>query len=111
MRFTSRLKEELYRYTEGQLYGAGNIDLNHRKVVQNDDGSISTERSFSFWDEHEGKEILIPTVVNGRILSEDEAIEYYYNTGKYLGKFTTIEEAEEYAEMLHERQDWYYHRK
>lgn len=91
-------------------YGAGNIDLNNRQVVQNDDGSISTERSFSFYDEDSGKEVLVPTVIDGRIVSEDEAIDHYYETGEYLGMFDTPEEADEYAERLHNRQDWYYNR-
>ena len=87
-------------------FGRGNIDLNNRKVVQNDDGSISTERSFSC--NIDGKEVLLPTVINGKIVSEDEAIDYYFETGKHLGKFDTVEEAEDYAEKLHNRQDWYY---
>jgi hypothetical protein len=91
-------------------YGKGNIDLNNRKVVQNDDGSISTERSMSFYDEDSGKEVLIPTVVNGRIVSDEEAINHYYETGEYLGKFDTPQQATKYAEMLHKRQEWYYNR-
>ena len=89
-------------------YGRGNIDLNNRQVVQNADGSISTERSFSV--EIDGQEVLLPTVINGRIVSEDEAIDHYYQTGEYLGKFDTPEEADEYADMLHNRQNWYYNR-
>lgn len=91
--------------TTGQ-FGRGNIDLNKRKVVKNKDGSISTERSFS--TNIDGKEVLLPTVINGRIVSEDEAIEYYMQTGENLGQFDTVEEAEQYAEELHNRQDWYY---
>ena len=97
-------------------YGEGTIDLNNRQVVHNADGSISTERSMSFYDEDTGKEILIPTVVNGRIVSDDEAIDHYYETkkrdgiGEYLGMFDTWQEADAYAEKLHKRQDWYYHR-
>ena len=89
-------------------YGKGNIDLNNRKVVHNRDGSISTERSFSV--NIDGMEVLLPTVINGKIVSEDEAIEHYYKTGEHLGKFKTVKEAEEYAEKLHNRQDWYYNR-
>jgi hypothetical protein len=100
--------EEMYQNTEGELYGYGNIDLNHRPVVHNEDGTISTEQSFSFYDEDTGKEVLIPTVINGQIVSEDEAIDHYYETGEYLGMFDTWQEADEYAEKLHERQDWYY---
>ncbi len=87
-------------------FGRGNIDLNNRKVVNNSDGSISTERSFSC--NIDGKEVLLPTVIDGKIVSEDEAIDYYFKTGKYLGKFDTVEEAEKYAEELHNRQDWFY---
>lgn len=90
-------------------YGKGNIDMNSRKVVQNDDGSISTERSFSFWDDNEQKEILIPLIVNGEVLTEEQAIQHYYDTGEYLGKFDDWKDADEYAMMLHNRGDWYYH--
>jgi hypothetical protein len=95
---------------DGPIQVLGNIDLNNRKVVHNDDGSISTERSLSFFDEDTGKEILIPTVIDGRIVDDDTAIDHYYETGEYLGMFDTPEEADEYAEMLHNRQDWYYNR-
>ena len=95
--------------TTGQ-YGLGNIDLNNRKTVMNEDGSISTEISMSFYDEDSGKEVLIPTVVDGKIVTEDEAIDHYYETGEYLGMFDTPEEADSYANLLHNRQDWYYHR-
>lgn len=87
-------------------FGRGNIDLNKRQVVRNEDGSISTERSFSV--NIDGKETLLPTVIDGRIVSEDEAIDHYYKTGEHLGQFDTVEEASAYAEELHNRQDWYY---
>lgn len=90
-------------------YGKGNIDLNNRKVVHNKDGSISTERSFSV--NIDGKETLLPTVINGRIVSEDEAIDHYYKTGEHLGRFDTIEEADAYAEELHNRQNEFYGKK
>lgn len=87
-------------------WGRGNIDLNNRKVVENDDGTISTEHSFSV--NIDGKEVLLPTVIDGKIVSEEEAIRHYEQTGQHLGKFNTVKEAEEYAEKLHNRQDWYY---
>ena len=89
-------------------YGKGNIDLNNRKTVRNDDGSISTEESFSV--NIDGQEVLLPTIINGRRVSEQEAIDHYKQTGEYLGKFNTVEEADAYAEQLHNRQDWYYNR-
>ena len=92
-----------------QNYG-GTIDLNNRQVVHNDDDSISTEYSFSFYDEDAGKEVLIPQVVDGRIVSEEEAIDHYYETGEHLGMFDDWRDADEYAMMLHNRNNWYYNR-
>lgn len=90
-------------------YGLGNIDLYNRPQVRNADGSISTVRSMSFNDGL--NEVLIPTVSHdGRILSEDEAIDNYFRTGRYLGKFKTVDEANKYAQRLHNEQDRYYTR-
>ena len=106
---------ELHSNTKGKYYALGNIDINNRKVLQNPDGSISTEESFSFYDDdpsspNYGKEVLIPSIIDGKRYNEDDAINYYYKTGEYLGAFDTPEEADEYAIRLHERQDWYYNR-
>lgn len=88
-------------------YGAGNIDLYSRPKVANEDGSISTVRSMSFNDGN--NEVLIPTVSDdGKILSPEEAIANYDKTGKFLGKFGTVDEANAYADQLHNEQDAYY---
>ncbi len=89
-------------------YGVGNIDLNSRPVVTNADGSISTVRSISITDDN-GKVILIPTVIKdssgtGKVVSNDEAVKHYYDTGEYLGKFNSEDEADKYAQQLHEDQ-------
>ena len=90
-------------------YGLGNIDLYARPQVKNPDGSISTVRSMSFNDGL--KEVLIPTVSDdGRIMTDNEAIDNYYKTGKYLGKFNTVDEATKYADRLHNEQDLYYNK-
>lgn len=95
-------------------YGLGNIDLFSRPQFLNMDGSVSTVRSMSFND---GRgEILVPTVAynpqNGKpyVMSDDEAITRYYNTGEYLGKFKTVDEANKYAERLHRQQEAIYAR-
>ena len=119
-RYMDELDEYWQRYDFSKndpvgRYGKGTIDMNNRKVIHNEDGSISTERSFSFYDEDTGKEILIPLIVNGKVLTEEQAIDHYYETeakGKpeYLGMFDDWRDADEYAVMLHNRGDWYYHK-
>jgi hypothetical protein len=47
----------------------------------------------------DGKETLLPTVVGGKQLTEDEAINRYYKTGLNMGKFNTPQEAD-YASRL-----------
>ena len=84
----------------------GNINLDKRPVLKNEDGTISTVSSIGI--EEDGQEVLIPTVVfdadgDAIRLSEDEAIAYYYQTGKHLGKYKNREEAKKIAEAISER--------
>jgi len=101
------------KYDPVGRYGKGTIDMNNRIVLRNSDGSISTDRSFSFYDDETGKEVLIPLIVNGKVLTEQQAIDHYYETvrkGKpeYFGMFDDWKDADEYAMMLHNRSAWYY---
>lgn len=88
------------------LKAPGNIDLAARPVVTNADGSTSTVRSMSF--EENGTEILVPTVIGDKVVSDQEAIEHYRKTGQHLGKFDTPEHATAYAERLHAAQEEFY---
>lgn len=79
----------------------GNIDMSTRPRVKNKDGSVSTVRSMSI--NEDGKEVLIPTVSDdGRILTEKQAIDLYHRTGRHLGKFSSVDAANKYAQKLHE---------
>lgn len=82
---------------------AGNIDLNNRPRVKNEDGSISTVRSLGV--NIDGQEVLIPTVSeDGRVMSDKDAIDTYKKTGRHLGKFDSVEASNKYAQSLHEDQ-------
>ena len=101
------------KWTVGNIgqYGAGNIDLYDRPQYRNANGSISTVDSTSY--NIDGQEVLLPTVWNRNgtpyhSSNDEEILKRYRDTGEYLGKFSTVEEANDYAEKLHlEQQERY----
>ena len=101
------------KWTVGNIgqYGAGNIDLYDRPRYRNANGSISTVDSKSY--NIDGQEVLLPTVWNRNgtpyhSSNDEEILQRYRDTGEYLGKFSTVEEANDYAEKLHlEQQERY----
>ena len=88
------------------LLSPGNIDLAHRPIYKQPNGQISTVNSMGI--EEGGKQILIPTIVNGKQVSKQEAIQHYHDTGENLGKFDTVDNANQYAQDLHRAQAEFY---
>lgn len=100
------------------LIEPGNLPIDGRPVVQNADGTRSTEYSISF-DDDKGREVLVPTVVNGKFLTPDgkkppegsdaekqmfkRAEQHYFETGEHLGIFSNSADADRYAGELHNR--------
>jgi len=84
------------------LIAPGNIDLSKRPIVRNADGSYSTVRSISI--DQDGRSYLIPTVVDGQVVSNDDAIKHFQQTGENLGQFKTWQDADAYAKTLHDQQ-------
>jgi len=93
-----RRQQKVSDVTAGMLE-PGNIQLEGRPQVKNPDGSISTVRSMGV--NIDGREILIPTVVNGKVVSNDEAIAHYKKTGEHLGIFKNPKASTDYAIKLH----------
>jgi hypothetical protein len=93
------------------LVSPGNLDLNARTVYHaksrdqaNED--FRTENSISIGTDQ--GEVLIPTVVNGRQLTPEQAIAYYQQSGENLGTFKTPADADTYSQNLHMRQAEHY---
>ena len=96
-----------FQSIEQLLAARGNINLKDRPQVRNPDDSISTIRSIGV--NIDGEEILIPTVSeDGRIMSDDEAVDQYRRTGRHLGKYGSPEEATEAAKAMSQQQADYY---
>lgn len=88
------------------LLEQGNIDLSRRPMAPNGDG-YSTVRSIDV--AFDDGTYSIPTVSDdGRLLSDDEAIELFRRTGRHLGKLRDDNAARGYGEALHLSQEQMY---
>jgi GH24 family phage-related lysozyme (muramidase) len=67
------------------------------------DGSVGTETAFTI-DSKEGA-VLVPSVVDGKRLSEKDAIAHYKQTGEHLGIFETADDARAYTEAARQQQE------
>lgn len=76
------------------------IDPN-RPTIQNPDGSISTERTITI--KTDKGFVNIPTIINGKQYTAEEAISMYKNNGEDFGVFGTAMEAESAARRRSKR--------
>lgn len=89
--------------TLGGMVGARGapIDMN-RPIINNGDGSISTERTITV--EADGRQYLIPTIVGGRQRSEDEAVQLWRSgQNPEVGVYGSAGEAERAAQARSRR--------
>lgn len=67
-----------------------------KPLIKNPDGSISTERTITF--EQEGKHYVLPTIVNGKELTDAQALDLFdAGENEPVGVFDTAEEADKFA--------------
>ncbi len=99
--------DPLNRLDKTGMVAPGNLDpIQNRPVLHNPDGSYSTTSSISIGTDK--GETIIPTVVNGKRLTEDEAVDYFHKTGENFGTFATVDDAERYSQDLHNAQASHY---
>ena len=84
----------------------GNIDINHRPPVRAGGGKVATVLTVSFELEADGRgyEVLVPRVINGRIVTPRQAFLSFQKTGRHLGIFDSAEHANSYGVKLHKQQ-------
>ncbi len=87
------------------LVEPGNIDLFNRPIVQNVDGSYSTVRTITVTND-KGQIILLPTVIGGEVLPDDQAIAHSKQTGEHLGIFDNEYSANQYDKSMHDAMHW-----
>jgi len=81
---------------------APTIDTDRRPRVRNRDGSVSTVRSIGITSQ--GREVLIPTIVGGKRVSDREAVRHYERTGQHLGIYPTRAASDRAGRELHARE-------
>jgi hypothetical protein len=86
--------------------GLGNVNLYDRPPVVIPGKGIGSIYSMSF-DDGDAGEVVIPSIVNGRLLSPDDAYTHYKQTGEHIGRFRNPEEATRFSDMLSHLQNWF----
>lgn len=105
VQYNQKIMEGLFAEYDAQVMGVkpsveASITETPTKSVVNEDGTVSTVSTISIGED--GLEVLIPTIVDGKKLSDNEAIATYRKTGQHYGKYSSVEEANRAAVALHQ---------
>lgn len=65
-----------------------------------DPDARGTIYSITIQDDPEGPWVLIPSIVDGKVVEQFEAEKHYRSSGEHLGKFKTSQDADAYAKAL-----------
>ncbi len=84
----------------GGVQPQASIDLS-RPAIQGPGDSFSTENTITI--ESDGKYYLIPTIVNGKQVSRQEAINNWKQTGQNVGVYNSQDEADQAAQQRSQR--------
>ena len=84
------------------LLEPGNINLRGRPLISMSNGQVGSEYSVSFTQD--GKEVLVPTIFDGKSHTPQEAWQHYLQTGQHMGKYDNPEDADAAAELIHQRE-------
>lgn len=87
------------------LVSKATADFNNRKVLRTKDEEgnevIKTVQTMTL-ETDDGKFIVLPTIIDGKEFSPEDAIAYSKKTGKHFGVFDSQEHADDFAQKLHE---------
>lgn len=78
----------------------------NRPVINNPDGSYSTERNMVAG--FDGVSYIIPTIVNGQELTRDQALEHFRKTGEHFGGYASDDDALNAEKAQHDITERYY---
>jgi hypothetical protein len=99
--YSGQVKEK--KKTAKMKLEQGNIDTKTLPFVDNPNGKKSSVSSITV--EMDGTHYVLPTVIDGKIVSPKEAIESFKKTKKHLGGFETPEEAEARSQKVHQNEE------
>jgi len=84
------------------LVEPGNIPLVGRPLIDMGKGQVGSEYSVSFTQD--GKEVLVPTIFDGKTHTPQEAWQHYLDTGQHMGKYDNPQDADAAATLIHQRE-------